>query len=180
MWNNSFNPTFNSFGWNNFAWNSFAWNSWNNPFAFNSYYGNWNNPYCWNRPVVIVNKFPAGTTAAAPRPGFNRGGFSNSVFDRGNNNMNSNFGKTGQSQTGYGNRELFRTIFGSSSSGGNGNSNSNSSWARPSRTFDNSGSSNSSSSGSSRTSGSSSSSSGSSSSSSSSSSGGSRGGRGGN
>lgn len=171
MWNNNIN--------NPFYFNSFSWNTWYNPFAFNSYYNNWNNPYCWGRPVVIVNKFPAGTTAGVIRPGFNKGGFSNSVFDR-NNNMGTMFNKTtGQQQSGYGNRELFRTIFGSSSTGVNGNSNSNSSWARPSRLFESSGSSiNSSSSGSSRSSGSSSSSS--SSSSSGGSSGGSRGGRGGN
>lgn len=173
MWNMNYNSAF--------YLNSYAWNTWYNPFSYTSYYNNWNNPYCWGRPVVIVNKFPAGTsgtTAITPRPGFNKGGFSNSVFDR-NNNTNTIFSKTGQTQSGYGNRELFRTIFGSSSSGSNGTSNSNSAWARPSRTFDNSSNTNSSSSGSSRTSGSSSSGS-SSSSSSSSSSGGSRGGRGGN
>jgi hypothetical protein len=156
--------------------NSFAYNSWYNPFAPTSYYNNWNNPYCWNRPVVFVNKFPAGTAAVTPRPGYNKAGFGNSLFDR-SNNMSTIFSKTGQTQSGYGSRQLFRTIFGTSSSEANGNSNSNSAWARPSRLFESSGSSNSSSSGgSSRSSGSSSSSSGSSSSGG----GGSRGGRGGN
>lgn len=176
--------TWNSpLGWNNWnTWNNWGWgNTWNNPFMWNSFYNNWNNPWCWNRPVMVINKYPTRPTVAyTPRPGFNRGGFNNTLFDRGNGNSNRTTGKPSYQQPGYGNSSLFRTIFSGGSNGSSGNSN-NSSWARPARFFDGGSSSGGSmnSGGSSRTSGSSSSGS-SGSSSSSSSGGGGRGGRGGN
>lgn len=176
-------PLSGSWMWNSGPFNTWAnpfmvnpfFSSWNNPFLFNSMYNSWNNPWAWNRPVIIVDKYPAGS--GIPRPSMNSGGYSNTIFDRGN--TGSRVGSTKENPrlpAGYGNRELFRTIFSNGSSGSSRPSASGSdSWQRPSRMFDNSGSS--SSPGSSRTSGSSSSSSSSSSSGGSSSG---RGGRGGN
>lgn len=181
MWNPSWNVGFNF--WNK-PWafnNPWAFNSWNNPWAFNNHWGwnswanNWNNPWCWNRPVGIIIKNPTGSVANV-RPGMNRAGYGNSLFDRGT--INTGTGKPGQYTypAGYGNSGLFRSIFGSGGSGSSGTNNSSGGYSRPARFFDgggsNSGSSSGgSSSGSSRSSGSSSGGS---------SSGGSRGGRGGN
>jgi hypothetical protein len=189
-WNNwnTWNAWNTPFGWNNWTtwstWNTpwaWGWNGWggvwNHPFAFNQF-NSWNNPWCWSRPVVFVNKYPTRPVAYTPRPGFNRGGFNNTMFDRGNGNGNRTMSKPAYQQPGYGNGSLFRTIFSGSSNNASSN---NSSWTRPARFFDGGSSSSGSmnSGGSSRTSGSSSSGS-SGSSSSSSSGGGGRGGRGGN
>lgn len=184
MWNPNWNLSVNYWnspmGWNNWGWgvgfNSNPW-MWNSPWMFNSYYNSWNNPWCWNRPVVVVNKFPTGGTPnyVAPRPSLNSPAYNNSIFDRGNYNRTG--GKYTPQPAGYGNRELFRSIF---SSGSGSSSGSSQGWSRPARLFDNSGSSSGgsifSSGGSSRTTGGSSSGS----SSSGSSGGSSRGGRGGN
>lgn len=188
MWNSHWNVGLNYWnspmGYSNWGW-SLGWNNnpWmcNNPWMFNSYYNSWNNPWAWNQPIIIVNKYPAGSGGSyysAPRPGLNKAGYSNSIFDRGTYNRTGGKSMTPQA-AGYGNKELFRSIFGSSSNGSGSSSGSSEGYSRPVRLFENSGSSSSGSSGgSSRTSGSSG---GSSSGGGSSSSGGSsRGGRGGN
>ena len=137
MWNN--NPfAFNSFnmGW---GWNNMGWGM-NNPFMFNNFYNSWNNPSCWNRPVVVVNKFPAGSSNVRPfqpRPGFNSSAYNNSVFDRSNNNPGRSSNAQGGKPAGYGTGDLFRSIFSNGGSSGR-NGSSQQGYSRPARFFDNS------------------------------------------
>lgn len=150
----------NNFWQQGWGWNGFNSNPWGN-LGWSSWANQWNNPWCWNRPVIIINKYPTGNTNAnlTSRPSSGLGGYSNNNYTRSGGIANT--GKPGTSRSIWDNKgtnsgsgqSQYRTVDRSS-----GNS-----FERPVRTFDNSSSSGNS--GSSRTSGGSSSSSSSSSSS---------------
>lgn len=138
-WNRGFNTML---GWNtgfNLGWNNIG-------FGLNSWYNNWNNPYCWNRPVVILNKFPAGSNYVSPSRGssalspYSRN--NNNIFGRGNTSGNSGFTRQSSNTRSIwetpGNtnsrNSLYRTI--QRSGGVDG---SNRTFDRPVRTFENTG-----------------------------------------